>query len=50
MNGGDGREIGELIISLAGDVRGSARLGDLIRAAAPVDADCAGGLIAETTR
>jgi len=50
QNGGDGREIGELIISLAGDVRGAARLGDLIRAAAPVDADCPGGLIAETTR
>jgi ribonuclease T2 len=50
QNRGDGREISELIISLAGDVRGSAPLGDLIRAAAPVDADCPNGLIAETTR
>lgn len=50
QNHGDGREIGELFISLAGDVPGSAPLGDLIRAAAPVDADCPGGLIAETTR
>jgi ribonuclease T2 len=50
QNQGDGREISEIIISLAGDVRGSAPLGDLMRAAAPVDADCPSGLIAETSR
>ncbi len=42
---GDARKITELIISLAGDVKGSAGLGDLIRAAQAVPAGCPGGLV-----
>jgi ribonuclease T2 len=42
---GDNRKITELIISLAGDVKGSAGLGDLMRAAQAVPAGCPGGLV-----
>jgi ribonuclease T2 len=50
QGGGDSREIGEMILSLSGDVRGAATLGDLMRAAPPVDADCPSGVVAETAR
>ena len=42
---GDSRKITELIISLAGDVKGSAGLGDLMRAAQALPPGCPGGLI-----
>ncbi|MFO1114429.1 MAG: ribonuclease [Beijerinckiaceae bacterium] len=41
------RKIGELVIALAGDVAGSARIGDVILAASPAPAGCPGGLIAQ---
>jgi ribonuclease T2 len=43
------RKIGELLISLAGDVAGSAPIGDVIRAAAPVQPGCPSGLITQPT-
>ena len=43
---GSRRTIGELVISLAGDVAGSAPIGDLILAAAPSQPGCPGGLVA----
>jgi ribonuclease T2 len=42
---GQGRQISELVISLAGDVTGSAPVGDLIQAAAPVPPGCPSGLV-----
>jgi ribonuclease T2 len=42
---GDNRKITELVINLAGDVKGSAALGDLIRAAPSVPSSCPGGMI-----
>lgn len=42
---GAGRQIGELVISLAGDVTGSAPVVDLIQAAAPVPPGCPSGLV-----
>jgi ribonuclease T2 len=47
---GDEREISEIVVSLAGDVSGSAPLADLIRAAPAVDAKCPGGNVAEAER
>ena len=41
------REIAEIVISLAGDVNGTAPLGDLIRAPAPAPQGCPTGLVAE---
>ncbi len=46
---GDARKITELVINLAGDVKGSAGLGDLIRAAPTVPTSCPGGLIEPAT-
>lgn len=43
---GSPRLVGEIVVSLAGDVAGSANLGDLIRAAPPVGPGCPSGLIA----
>jgi ribonuclease T2 len=43
------RKIGELLISLAGDVAGSAPIGDVISAAAPVPPGCPSGLITQPT-
>ena len=42
---GDTRKITELVVNLAGDVKGGAGLRDLIQAAPPVAAGCPGGLI-----
>jgi ribonuclease T2 len=42
---GDARAITELVVNLAGDVKGSAPLADLIRAAPPVPRSCPGGLV-----
>jgi ribonuclease T2 len=42
---GDNRKITELVINLAGDVTGSAGLGDLMRAAQALPAGCPGGLV-----
>jgi ribonuclease T2 len=42
---GENRKITELVISLAGDVAGSAPLGDLIRAAQPVSPGCPSGMV-----
>ena len=42
---GENRKITELVISLAGDVAGSAPLGDLIRAAQPVPSGCPSGMV-----
>ena len=42
---GDNRAITELVISLAGDVKGSAGLGDMMHAAQPVPPGCPGGLV-----
>ena len=42
---GDSRKITELVISLAGDVAGSAPLADLIRAAQPVPPGCPSGMV-----
>jgi ribonuclease T2 len=42
---GDNRKITELVINLAGDVKGSAVLGDLIHAAPSVPPSCPGGMI-----
>lgn len=47
---GDEREISEIVVSLAGDVNGSAPLADLIRAAPAVDAKCPSGIVAEAER
>jgi ribonuclease T2 len=44
------RNIGELVISLAGDVAGSASIGDIILAAAPVPPGCPSGLIVQPAR
>jgi ribonuclease T2 len=44
---GSQRTIGELVISLAGDVAGSAPIGDLILAAAPSQAGCPSGLVVQ---
>lgn len=43
---GERRQITELIISLAGDVTGSAPIGDLMKAAQPVRAGCPSGVVA----
>jgi ribonuclease T2 len=43
---GDNRTITELIINLAGDVKGSTGLGDLMHAALPVPPGCPVGLVA----
>jgi len=43
---GDNRKITEIVLNLAGDVAGSAPLGDLMRAAQALPAGCPGGLIA----
>jgi ribonuclease T2 len=42
---GQNRHISELVVSLAGDVAGSAKLGDLIQAAAPVQPGCPSGIV-----
>ena len=42
---GENRRITELVISLAGDVAGSAPLADLIRAAQPVPPGCPSGIV-----
>ena len=42
---GENRKIAELVISLAGDVTGTAPLGDLIRAAQPVSTGCPSGMV-----
>jgi ribonuclease T2 len=42
---GENREITELMISLAGDVGGTAPLGDLIHAAQPVPPGCPSGIV-----
>ena len=42
---GDNRRITELVINLAGDITGSAPLGDLARAADSIDRGCPGGLV-----
>jgi len=42
---GDNRTITELIINLAGDVKGSAGLAALMHAAQPVQPGCPGGLV-----
>ncbi len=42
---GENRKITELVISLAGDVAGSASLADLIRAARPVPPGCPSGMV-----
>lgn len=42
---GDNRKITELTIGLAGDVAGTAALGDLMRAAKPIAAGCPSGLV-----
>jgi ribonuclease T2 len=42
---GDNRKITELVVSLAGDVTGSAPLGDLIHAAQPVPPGCPSGMV-----
>ncbi len=42
---GDNRKITELVINLAGDVAGTAALGDLMRAAQALPAGCPGGLV-----
>jgi ribonuclease T2 len=42
---GENRKITELVMNLAGDVTGSAPLGDLMRAAPPVERSCPGGLV-----
>ena len=42
---GESRNITELVISLAGDVAGSAPLGELIRAAQPVAPGCPSGIV-----
>ncbi len=44
---GSQRTIGELVISLAGDVAGSAPIGDLILAAAPSQPGCPSGLVVQ---
>ena len=44
---GSQRTIGELVISLAGDVAGSAPIGDLILAAAPSQPGCPAGLVVQ---
>ena len=44
---GSQRTIGELVISLAGDVAGSAPIGDLILTAAPSQPGCPAGLVAQ---
>jgi ribonuclease T2 len=41
------RAIGELVIALAGDVAGSAPIGDLIHAAAPVREGCPSGMVVQ---
>ena len=46
----DNRRITELVISLAGDVKGSAGLGDLMRAAQAIPAGCPGGLVVAPPR
>ena len=45
---GTDRQITEIVISLAGDVTGTAPLGALIRAAAPAPQGCLAGLVAES--
>jgi len=47
---GQVRTIGEIVISLAGDVSGTAPLADLIRAATPVPPGCPSGLIESAAR
>ncbi len=47
---GDNRKITELVVSLAGDVTGSAPLGSLIHAAQAVPAGCPSGLVEATSR
>ena len=42
---GDNRKITELIVSLAGDVKGSADLGELMHAAEEVPPGCPSGLV-----
>lgn len=42
---GSRRVITEIVVSLAGEVNGSAGIGDLMRAAQPVDRGCPGGLV-----
>jgi ribonuclease T2 len=42
---GPSRKITELTMNLAGDVTGTAGLGDLLRAAQPISAGCPGGLV-----
>ncbi len=44
---GPQRTIGELVISLAGDVAGSAPIGDLIHAAAPSQQGCPSGVVVQ---
>lgn len=43
---GERRQITELVISLAGDVTGTAPIGDLMKAAQPVQAGCPSGVVA----
>ncbi|MFT3730972.1 MAG: ribonuclease T [Hyphomicrobium sp.] len=45
---GDSRKITELVINLAGNVKGSDALSDLIKAAPAVPASCPGGLVEAT--
>lgn len=47
---GQGRVINELVIALAGDVTGSASLGNLILAAQPVPTSCPSGVVAQAAR
>ncbi len=44
------RRVGEIVISLAGDVTGEAPLAELIRAAAPVPPGCPSGLVERAVR
>lgn len=47
---GPDRRISEIVVSLAGDVRGTAPVGELIRAAAPVPPGCPSGVVARPAR
>ncbi len=47
---GQGRRISELVVSLAGNVAGSAALGDLIQAASPVQPGCQSGIVDRPAR
>jgi ribonuclease T2 len=47
---GADRKISEIVLSLAGDVKGSAPLGELLRAAPPTDPGCPSGLLVQPAR